>query len=381
MIRKTLRLFYHKAKLEEARNRYSYTQRFNPKKTITQIRPNSSSSKIAFLLPGLPAFSGGITSVLRLGTYLQEFGHQVTYIDCSNMPISVSEQNAMTSFSGFKGNIVTLSSLTEQYDIGVCTLWDTAYYLHEYDAHFAYKMYFIQDFEPSFYPLGDLHFMCRRSYQFGFHMVTFGSWNKTKIEADFPGLAVDSITFPVELKVYELRAKQIEIKNRLDIAIFIKLEPKRAPDLITQCLIRLNQTLREKGIELHCWIFGTEISFGLPFAKSLGMLKHTALKELYNRCHMGMVASFTNISNVTFEMMSSGLPTIDFSEGSAPAFFQNNEIVLVDSNPSAFCETITYYIDNQDKLNEILNRSQKAIANRSWQNSAREFNEILNNLK
>ena len=39
-----------------------------------------SSYKIAFIVPKIAAYSGGHTSILRLGTYLVDLGHEVYYI-------------------------------------------------------------------------------------------------------------------------------------------------------------------------------------------------------------------------------------------------------------------------------------------------------------
>ncbi len=381
MLRKLLRTFYHRSKTEESKKRYSFLQNFDPKHTISQKINKKQSYTIAFLLPGLPAYSGGITGIFRLGTYLSDFGHTVTYIDCSNSPVAESENNARINFESYKGNIVTLDSVKEAFDIGICTLWDTAYILKQYDQTFGYKMYFIQDFEPSFYSLGDLYFLCRRTYEFGFHMISLGSWNAQKIRDNFTNVTVDTIEFPIETKVYEVANREIKIDKKLDLAIFIKLEPKRAPDLIPQCLILLNKEMQKRGIDLNCWIFGTDISLGMPFVKSVGMLKHDKLQELYRKCQIGIVASYTNISYVTFEMMASGLPVIEFKDGSAPSFFKSEELIFVDTSPQDFCAQINYYIDHQDLLNKVVKNGQQAIQNRTWEASAKVFNAVIDSLK
>lgn len=380
MLRKLFRIVYHRSKIEESKRRYSFTQDFLPDAPISQQLLKKDAYSICFLLPAITAYSGGITGIFRLGTYLANFGHQVTYIDCNNAVVAESITNAKINFQQFKGDIITLqtlNTLNDSFDIGISTLWDTAYILKQYNARFSYKMYFIQDFEPAFYPLGDLYFMCSKTYQFGFHLVSLGPWNAKKIVETFPNLSVDYIDFPVELKVYELAKRKIKIDHQLDLAIFLKLEPKRAPDLLPQCLIALQHALQAKGIKLNCWIFGTDISLGLPFAKSLGMLKHDALQALYTKCQIGLVASFTNISYVTFEMISRGLPVIEFAEGSAPMFFKENELIFVDSAPINFSNKIVYYLEHQDQLNNVVVNSQKAIQNIPWEKSAKAFNDII----
>ena len=41
---------------------------------------NKDHYKIAFIINGMNDFSGGSASVLRLGTYLHQFGHDIYYI-------------------------------------------------------------------------------------------------------------------------------------------------------------------------------------------------------------------------------------------------------------------------------------------------------------
>jgi glycosyltransferase involved in cell wall biosynthesis len=52
-------------------------------------------------------------------------------------------------------------------DIAVCTIWYSAYALMRFNAARA-KFYFVQDFEPAFYPAGTLWAMAEATYRFGF---------------------------------------------------------------------------------------------------------------------------------------------------------------------------------------------------------------------
>ena len=127
--------------------------KFEKHKYAHQHLEKKKSYKIAFIISEMRAFGGGVTSVLRLGTYLAELGHQVYYIDISGCPIEKVAQNARINLPHYKGTLVPKDALSDEYDIGIATFWTTAYHLDGRD-NFSYKCYFIQDFEPAFYPLG-----------------------------------------------------------------------------------------------------------------------------------------------------------------------------------------------------------------------------------
>jgi hypothetical protein len=131
---------------------------FQPNKREEQRLEKKESYKIAFIIRGMEAFSGGHTSLLRLGTYLTEFGHDVYYVDVTGASVEALAKKAKINLPYYKGTFAERDGLNDEYDIGIATLWITAYYLYGRE-NFAYKCYFIQDFERAFYPLGDLHYL------------------------------------------------------------------------------------------------------------------------------------------------------------------------------------------------------------------------------
>ena len=86
----------------------------------------------------------------------------------------------------------------------------------------------------------------------------------------------------------------------------------------------------------------------LQFVTNLGRLKKEELVKLYENCHFGLVASLTNISLVNYEMILSGLPVIDFADGSAPTFFTEEEMIFLDLNIQDLFKKIIYYVDHQE---------------------------------
>src|SRR5690606_37442928 len=55
------------------------------------------------------------------------------------------------------------------------TAWETAYPVFV-DPSTARRLYFVQDFEPTFYATGSNSVLAENTYRFGFHGITAGRW-------------------------------------------------------------------------------------------------------------------------------------------------------------------------------------------------------------
>lgn len=340
---------------------------------------NKDHYKIAFIINGMNKFSGGSTSILRLGTYLHKLGHEIFYITYDNSKKHEMEKNAEINLAGYKGIILDKKAMDSQkFDIGIATFWLSCYYLLAHQDNFDYKAYFIQDFEPYFYPVGDTYHLALSTYNFGFHMISLGRWNKSKIE-ELTSQKADYIDFPVETAQYLLTNREIKINKEIKIALYIKFDNRRAPILLINQIKYLHERLLELGYDLKVYAYGLNKLVKIPCIINLGRLKKEELINLYEKCHFGLVASLTNISLVNYEMILSGLPVMDFADGSAPTFFTEEEMIFLKLSINDLFKKVIYYVDHQDELNNMLAKAQSKIINNdlTWENSSKQFNNIL----
>lgn len=344
----------------------------------THCRPNilgkREGCRIAFVMPGMARYAGGYTSILRLGTYLSAFGHHVSYVSFDGSSKEDMERNALTNLPDYRGEICESAALKDaRFDIGIATSWMTCYHLLAHQDNFDYKAYFVQDFEPSFFPLGEHYLMALNTYRAGLHMISLGGWNKRKIEEALPGVEVDRVDFPVELKEYPLVRRNVRISDEIRLAVYLKLDGKRAPHLLCQQLRYLQERFSGSPYRVEIDIFGIEKEMVLPVGNNLGKLSHEGLRRLYGSHHFGVVASLTNISLVNFEMIASGLPVIDFIDGSAPAFFSPDEMIFVEATPRSLYDKISHFVENQQELNAMLARAQEKLHAITWEKVAAQF--------
>lgn len=350
---------------------------FEEMKYAQQRLPPKDAFSIAFLIPGLPAYSGGHTSILRFGTHLEGLGNEVSYVTIDGTPVSSMIKNATLNLPDYRGQLLERTDIKKDFDIGIATSWLTAYYLCGRE-NFGYKCYFIQDFEPFFYERGDLFFLALKTYRLGFHMISLGHWNALQIKRLIgEDLRVDVVDFPFDTGGYGITERHISIGDRIKIAVYVKLMGRRAPVLLFESLDLLGRQLRARGVEPEILIFGLDRRVRVPVGRNLGRLRVDRLAELYKSCDLGIVASMTNVSLVPYEMIACGLPVVDLAEGSGLSFFDEGSVIFSTCLPVDLVSRITYYIDHQDELNNIIRKAQQSIRERTWERSALQLMERI----
>ncbi|CEQ10469.1 glycosyltransferase [[Clostridium] sordellii] len=336
---------------------------------------------ICFVIPGMLEHSGGHTSILRLGTNLYELGYDIRYLSYSNQSIEELKKIASANLANYKGSMHDKSEIKIiENDIVIATLWDSVYYAKKMKG---YKMYFIQDYEPYFYTYGEKHLLAKKTYDLGLHMVSLGKWNKYMIESNYT-VNVDYIDFPYEKSEYNYMERDFsgyKIRKEFNLAVYIKNDEKRAPFIIQSIMGYLKNDFAKKGIKLNIYYFGENKNIKLNNGENLGKLNKKELFDLYRKCDFGMVASLTNISLVPYEMIATGLPVIEFSEGTFSFFFEEGSCILTSFDYRELSNKMTKYINDDEALFNLTKKAYHQILTLSWEQSAKQFNNILENLK
>ncbi len=345
------------------------------------LKPGGS---IAFIVPGMTGGSGGLTSILRLGTWLSRFGYKVVYV--SYLPQSRHDLEAIArrNLPDWRGVFMewdTFRSGGGRFDVGVATLWVSCYHLMKYLDRFGRKAYFIQDYEPYFYPVGDHYCLAENTYRLGLHHISLGAWNLQRI-AFHTGIGDGTeVVFPVELEQYPLVRRSLRREGEVRLAVYLKREDKRAGSLLSLGLKIAEDRFRNQGVPMDIRVFGLDSSrpWSLPAGQNLGQLSMSQLQELYAWADFGLVASLTNISLINYEMLACGLPVIDLAAGSASVFFDETEMIFARTAPEGVYESLATWRGRKADLEAMVARSQDKIHrnNWTWEQTARQFESAL----
>ena len=74
-------------------------------------------------------------------------------------------------------------------------------------------VYFVQDYEPYFNPIGDRYFLSKKAYELGEDIISLGNWNLQEINRNLNSNKIGkmySIEFPFEASEYPLIQKNFE---------------------------------------------------------------------------------------------------------------------------------------------------------------------------
>ncbi len=338
--------------------------------------------KITFVIERMAKYNGGQTSILRLGTELSKLGYQVGYIVYKPQTKSDMIECAGCNLSNYQGEMYTNKYLDKlNSDIVIASSWDTVSFTKKMKG---YKMYFLQDYEPYFYPFGELFLLANKTYEQGLHMVSLGPWNKEMVEKNCRATSpVDYIEFPYEKREYPSCHRDYAAyagKKDFILAVYLKYYGKRLP-CITQYLLRqVKEEFKKDGIFLQIKYFGEDKSFRCDAGENLGMLSKKELLALYKKADFGMVASMSNISLVPYEMLATGLPLIEFEDGTFPYFFPEGSAILTSLSYMDLYGKMKEVIKKPGLLEEMHNTAEGYLESLSWQKSAKQFSDILGGL-
>lgn len=337
------------------------------------------TKKILFIVERMAKYSGGQTSLLRLGTELAGLGHEVGYTVYKPQSRADMEECASCNLAGYQGKMYTNKQLEGlKADIVIASSWDTVAFAKKLPG---YKMYFIQDYEPYFFSFGELFLMAQKTYEQGLHMVSLGGWNKEMIEKYCkPVSPLDTVDFPYESREYPHYKRDYESytkKKEITLAVYLKYYGKRLPNIIQYMLKQVKGRFAQDGITLKILYYGEDKSFRTEAGENLGMLAKKELLALYKRADFGMVASMSNVSLVPYEMLATGLPLIEFEDGTFPYFFPEGSAILTSLSAEDLYHKLKESILNPSQLTDRDKTAQEYLSTLSWNRTARQFEDII----
>lgn len=342
--------------------------------------PPKKIENVVMILPNIYPNLGGITSALRILTSFQKHGCQVTIALNGNMDIDTAKKNAKACMPEFDGTVKkVLDCISDRYDICIATNWETAYRAKQLQG---YKVYFAQDYEPNFYETNDFSVLARDTYKFGYHVISLGSWNLDQIKMNVPGTSskLDYVDFPYARNEYSFQHRDYlayKDKKEIKIVCYIRFIGRRIPYICEYLLTKTKQVLEGKGYNVDISFFGIDKHNQFGCGKNLGKLTRKELADLYQNSDFGMLASMSNISLVPYEMLASGLPVIEFKEGSYPYFLGNDTALLTDFDYRSLSGQILEVLQDPSKLIAMHEKAEEKLEKLSWDKTCEQFWNIL----
>jgi glycosyltransferase involved in cell wall biosynthesis len=245
------------------------------------------------------------------------------------------------------------------------TGWETAYpsFLAQ---TYAKRFYFVQDYEPYFYPVGSDSLLAENTYKFGFHGITAGGWLAQSLNKKF-GMKTDYFDFAVDKSLYYVT----NFAPRNEVFFYARpVTPRRAFEFGLLALSEFAKMRPDVKINLAGWDIAT---WNIPFKHTnLSSLPLRELNDVYNRCGVGLVLSLTNMSLLPLELISSGVTPV-VNEGENNFFVTDNPFIeYVPASPKAIARKMVEILERSDaiKRSQLMSDS---VTNVDWEDSAQQF--------
>jgi glycosyltransferase involved in cell wall biosynthesis len=301
---------------------------------------------ITWFLPEFEhAYYGGIQTLLRFADYLKGTkGVENRFVILGNMDADKIGGKISNAFPGLSGQPVIQFNHYEQVDkfpatdAAIASLWGTAYFLLRFNQT-KRKFYFIQDYEPLFYPAGSISAQVDSTYLFGYYGITNTPTLKEIYESQYAGQAEYFLPC-VDTNVFYPAVDQDRLSDNPRTLFFYGRPsvPRNGFELGAQAIRILKMRL---GSQVRIVAAGENWKpkdYDLDgVIENLGLLDYYQTAGLYRACKAGLVMMFTrHPSYLPFELMASGSLVISNKNPATSWFLKDGENCRL-SDVSATC--------------------------------------------
>lgn len=332
----------------------------------------NKKGNIAWIIPGLLKGSGGHRTIIQNVNALIEDGYKCDiYVeDYDNLyPIELLKK-IQDYYGECKADVYSGWNLVKKYDACVATAFNTVDVVMKADCD--KKLYFVQDYEPYFFSMGDYYIQAENSYKNDISVISIGKWLSSKMINEF-NLNATYFNFCADLDVYK-KIKNIEKEDAI-CYIFQPKKPRRCDKLALRAL----QIIQKMRPNIKIYVFGSEkCEIKNLKVEHLGILPIEECNKLYNKCKVGLCMSASNPSRIPFEMMSAGLPVVELYRENNLYDFPNDGCILADSKAEAIATAMLKILDD-DKLQKKLSKNgSDYMKNYPLQKGFRQFVDSFN---
>jgi len=343
------------------------------------VQPNAiKSTVINWVIPPFGFGSGGHLNIFRFVYHLEQEGFECRIIIVGEpRPISPEQARKQITdwFFAIKSEVyVGMDSAPPAY-ITIATSWITAYFVRSFQST-VHRCYFVQDFEPWFYPAGAEYAWAEETYRFGFFGITAGTWLKEKLATDY-GMRTESFHFSFDRDLYAQRGRaDPESRN-----VFFYARPPTERRGFELGLLVLSEVTRRMP-DVRVVFAGWDVSaYHIPYEHlNLGVVSLAELPDLYSQCDVALVLSFTNLSLLPLELMACGTPVVCNKAPCTEWLLNEQNTRLALPTVEALADAICSVLADPLEASRLRKGGFETAATTDWQIEARKVGQMLRHL-
>lgn len=337
-----------------------------------------SPKTISWFIPPVGRGSGGHLNIFRFIRNLEELGYQNNIVivgEPAPKSVEVARREITEWFFPLKANIyVGEHKHIPAARFAMATSWPTAYYVRRFRGCLR-KCYFVQDYEPWFYPAGSDALLAEATYRFGFAAFTAGEWLAKKLH-DEHGMQTCAVGFSYDRDLYHLPSVERVADGVLRVMFYARPPTaRRAFELGVLVLREAARRVPSMRVVLAGWDVR---SYEIPFpCEHAGLMSLDQLPALYQRCDAALVLSCSNLSLLPLELMASGVPVISNRAPYTEWLLNDNNAKLADPNIESLVEALVEVLEMRDVAQRIRQAGAAFAEATSWEREANRMAEGL----
>lgn len=342
---------------------FSFVYKPTPLPVVTSAKITPG---VTWLVPDFGIGSGGHLNIFRFVLMLEARGilNQIVIVgDCRHASAQGAKQIIVDNFSPISADVhIGLNCDIEHTSVVIATSWITAYYCRQI-TWIASPYYFVQDFEPVFYPAGGEYAMAEQTYRFGFKGLAFGSWISNMLLEKY---AMPSCTlgFSYDPNLYGPTPRREPNQKR----VFFYARPPTARRGFELGILALELVARARP-DVHFIFAGWDMGqYYFPHVHlNCGILDQKELPDLYSQCDVALVLSFSNMSLLPYELMACGCAVVTNEDDCATWGLPRGTAATTASSPEEISETIIRLLANDSERKLQIDAAMHFVGTTSWQ--------------
>lgn len=315
---------------------------------------------------------GGHQNIFRFIAYLVNKGHKCNIYLYSGKHFQDAKEAHNVFKESYPGVEVTFQWLKgpmKEADAVFATGWETAYPVF-CDLGSARKFYFVQDFEPYFYPVGSEYILAENTYRFNFYGITAGGWLAHKLNNEY-GMDTDNYDFGADTDLYRFE----NTNERKEVFFYARpVTTRRGFELGIMALEIFHKQKPQYTITLAGWDV-SEYKISFPY-KNLKTMELAELSDVYNQCAAALVISLTNMSLMPLELLAAGTIPIVTDGPNNKEVSSNPFIKFAHASPDALAKALIETVERAD-LPSYAEKGAKSVAKLDWSESCKRLEGIL----
>ncbi|MFL5312693.1 MAG: glycosyltransferase family 4 protein [Myxococcales bacterium] len=319
------------------------------------------------------AFYGGVHTILRFATGLLErhgVRSDLVFYDRPSVPAGQMKAKVVEAFPALREvEVHVLQSAMQPVppaDASIATFWTSAYAVLK-NRNSARKFYFIQDYEPLFYPAGTYYALVEATYRFGFPGIvnTPGLCELYRRDFGAPAIAFTPATDP---QLFHPPA----VRQVRPFRVFFYGRPETDRNAFEIGIAALRRLKQRHGADVDVVVAGSdvppEIAYGAPGLRFIGRIPYRETGDLYRQCDAGLVLMLTkHPSYLPFELMSCGaVPVANVNSANAWLLRHEETALVAEPSPSLLLDALERLLRDAALRQRLSAAGQTLIRGFTW---------------